>query len=180
MSQTMTRAPRHMTVRVDRPTSIEGLGTVGQAMSMAVVPVTADTLVGDALVLLDGYGVSCAPVINYTGRVVGLVTRSDLERRLGLGAFHSGPFLRRHRGQVGWYVADVMTQSGVIASADEPLGKAIVRMAEAEVDRIAVVETDGRPVGLMSHADLIKAVARWIRGDTPDGGKHGERRPFLE
>jgi CBS domain-containing protein len=53
-----------------------------------------------------------------------------------------------------------MTKSAVTASADEPLVEAVVRMAKARIDRLPVVDRDGRPVGILARDDVVRVLAR--------------------
>jgi CBS domain-containing protein len=70
-----------------------------------------------------------APVVDHE-RVEGVVTISDLEAPRPY-ARETRPFHRPHSGGSEWQVRDVMTESAVTASPEEPLVEAVVRMARA-------------------------------------------------
>jgi CBS-domain-containing membrane protein len=123
---------------------------------------------------LDEHGVCEAPVV-HGGRVVGVVTTADLVGRR-TSAQDTGPFLRPHHEARDWSVADVMTETAVMASPGEPLVAAILRMDEARVDRLPVVDPDGRAIGILARADVIRALARAARHVGTGGA---ELRPFL-
>jgi CBS domain-containing protein len=40
-------------------------------------------------------------------------------------------------------------------------------MEDAGVNRIPVVDGDGRPVGILTRDDVLRALARWLRRTTP-------------
>jgi len=143
-------------------------------MTESLVAVSPEAPVSVALGILDEHGVCEAPVV-HGGRVVGVVTTADLVGRR-TSAQDTGPFLRPHHEARDWSVADVMTETAVMASPGEPLVAAILRMDEARVDRLPVVDPDGRPIGILTRADVVRAVAQAAR----HGGAGGtERRPFL-
>jgi len=150
------------------------LGTVDEAMTESPVAVSPEAPVSVALGILDERRVGGAPVV-HAGRVVGVVTIADLVGRR-TSAQQTGPFLRPHHEARDWSVADVMSETAVVASPGEPLVAAILRMDEARVDRLPVVDPDGRPIGILARADVVRAVAQAAR----HGGTGGtERRPFL-
>jgi CBS domain-containing protein len=153
---------------------VELLGTVSEAMTENPVAVSPEAPVSVALAILDERRVGGAPVV-HGGRVVGVVTITDLVGRR-TSAQHTGPFLRPHHEARDWSVADVMTETAVVASPGEPLVDAVLTMDEAGVDRLPVVGPDDRPVGILARGDVVRAVARAAR----HGGAGGtERRPFL-
>jgi H+/Cl- antiporter ClcA/CBS domain-containing protein len=91
------------------------------------------------------------PVVDSTGRLVGMVTRSDLPE-----------FTLRE--DLGWLVvADLMSARPlIVAWPDEPLRDAAERMLEAGVGRLPVVSPDApqQLVGLLSRSDVLKALAQ--------------------
>ena len=153
---------------------VELLGTVSRAMTQSPVAVSPEAPVSVALAILEERAVGGAPVVQ-GGRVVGVVTIADLVGGR-TSAQHTGPPLRPNHEARDWSVADVMTETAVVASAGEPLVAAVLRMDEARVDRIPVVGPDGRPIGILARDDVVRAVARAAR----HGGTGGtEPRPLL-
>lgn len=134
------------------------LGSVEEAMTRSVVSVPRDMAAGEALTYLLRHGVGGAPVVEEE-HVVGVITTSDLDAPHPY-ARETGPFLRPHDGGSEWQVRDLMTESAVTASPDEPLIDAVVRMARAHVDRLPVVDRKGRPIGIVARDDVVQAVAR--------------------
>ena len=58
-----------------------------------------------------------------------------------------------------WQVSDVMTPDVVTASADAPVGEIVDKMVSCRVSGLAIVDDRGRPVGVVSQADLLPRVA---------------------
>ena len=152
----------------------ESLGTVGEWMTLAVVTLRPDMRTPDAVAMLRNHGVGGAPVVE-AGRLVGIATVSDLVA-LAPRAHATGPFLRPLRNQPEWCVRDVMSKSVCVATAEEPLVEAVIKMDDREVDRLPVVDADGRPVGILAREDVVRAVARVARRELVGPG---ERRPKL-
>jgi CBS domain-containing protein len=141
-----------------RSPCVDELGTVGAAMTRTVMWVSPDMSATDALAYLFRQGVGGAPVVDHE-RVEGVVTISDLAAPHPY-ARETGPFLRPHNGGAEWQVRDLMTDNAVTASQDEPLIEAVVRMARARVDRLPVVDRDGRPVGIVARDDVVRVLSR--------------------
>jgi len=56
-----------------------------------------------------------------------------------------------------------MTESPLTASSDEPLVDAVVRMARARIDRLPVVDHDGRSIGILARDDVVRVLALTAR-----------------
>ena len=146
------------TIASNRSWLVHALGPVAEAMTRTVIRVPPDLEASQALAYLYRSGVGGAPVVE-DGRVAGVVTISDLAAPRPF-ARESGPFLRPHDGGSEWQVRDLMTESAVTASPDEPLTEAVIKMARAHVDRLPVVDRDERPIGIVARDDVVRVLAR--------------------
>lgn len=146
------------TIASNRSWLVRALGPVADAMTRTVITVPPDMDVSQALAYLFRSGVGGAPVVAH-GRVVAVVTISDLAAPRPF-ARESGPFLRPHDGGSEWQVRDLMTESAVTASPDKPLTEAVIKMARAHVDRLPVVDREGRPIGIVARDDVVRVLAR--------------------
>jgi CBS domain-containing protein len=154
-----------MTATESTATSLEGLlGTVGEAMTGEVLVLEADTPVDVALRRLEHTQVSGAPVVDH-GRVVGVVTLRDLLVPVMADGpvMTSGPFHRHEHQLTGYRVHELMTAEPVTARTDWPLAQAILAMEQAGVNRLPVVDSGGRPAGILTRDDVLRVLARRIR-----------------
>jgi CBS-domain-containing membrane protein len=91
-------------------------------------------------------GVSGAPVVDDWGRVVGVVSKTDLLE-------HE---VTSQRG--GKTVADIMMSVAFTLPPEAPIGQAAALMAYEGVHRVVVVDHRGCVIGLVSTLDI----ARWL------------------
>jgi CBS domain-containing protein len=163
-----------MTATLSPATTLERLlGTVGEAMTAEVVALPADTPADVATRRLEHLQVSGTPVVDH-GRVVGVVTLRDLLAPvLADGPVQTtGPFHRHEHHLTGYRVRELMTAQPVCARADAPLAEAVVSMDQAGVNRVPVVDTGGRPVGILTRDDVLHVLARSLRRlGLPAGGR---------
>ena len=148
-----TRQLRRDGVLYAEPEDIDVLQTVTVGEVMTTDP---DTLQADASVLelsdrLSEAGYHGYPVVDADGRLVGVVTRSDLDR---LG----------DRDPATTTVAAIATTQVSTVTPDDPVFRAVRRMAALNVGRIPVVAAAdrGQLVGLVRRADLVEAYQRAI------------------
>jgi CBS domain-containing protein len=152
-----------MTATLEEQTTLERLlGTVGEAMRRDVVLLAADMTAEMALRRLDHKAISGAPVVDH-GRVVGVVTRRDLlvptllDDRVGSSALVPA----RHRDRLtGLRVRDLMSDEPVtVVQPHWPLTQAVRVMLGHGVNRVPVVDQAGRPLGILTRDDVVRAVA---------------------
>lgn len=88
------------------------------------------------------------PIVDETGRVVGVVTAGDLTR-----------LMEREAGWAERPVEDVMTRSPRLARPDELGSAAVHRMEEARIMALPVADSEGVLVGIVHLHDLMRAGA---------------------
>jgi predicted transcriptional regulator len=148
---------------VQEPASPELLGSVGGTMTQAVVLLAADMPAEWALRHLDRQAVSGGPVVDH-GRVVGVVTRRDLLVPVPERGSYADPL-------AGLRVRDLMTEEPVTARPDWPLVRAVRAMVDHGVNRLPVVDQAGRPLGILTRDDVLRAVAACHQKEAGDGGR---------
>jgi len=101
-----------------------------------------------AIALLKSARVRRLPVVDEEGRVVGMVTQTDLERFLSK-APSPGVVKRQH------HVEQVMVARVVTVSPDHPMEEAARLMVEHKIGSLPVIEED-RLVGIITETDIFK------------------------
>lgn len=138
-------------------------------MTTEVVTVPPSTPATSLARLLADRGISAAPVTDAGGRLLGVVTEADLLRRLAGAEDKPAGWLRRlfrdpdrqaaqYARTHGVEARDVMTEDVVSVGPDETAERCAHLMEERRVKRLPVVGEDGRLVGVVSRADLLRAV----------------------
>jgi CBS domain-containing protein len=144
-----------------------------QIMTKPVITVTPDaTILETANIMLNRH-VSGLPVVDATGKLVGIVSEGDFihrreigtERRRGrwlqfiLGSGRSASdFVREH----GCKISEVMNRSPVTITEDTPLADIADLMEKKNVKRLPVLR-DSKLVGIVTRANLLQAVASLAR-----------------
>ena len=67
-----------------------------------------------------------------------------------------------------------MTAEPVTARPDWPLEQAVLAMERAEINRLPVVDAAGRPAGILTRDDVLRALARRLRQPGPPA-RHGSQ-----
>ena len=137
-------------------------------MTKEVVTVPPATPATSLARLLTDRGISAAPVTDPGGRLLGIVTEADLLRRLAgaedkpagwLRKFFSNPDRQaeRYAKTHGMEARDVMTEEVIAVEPDATAEHCARVMEERGIKRLPVLQ-GGRLVGIVSRADLLRAV----------------------
>ncbi|CAD5291504.1 putative signal-transduction protein with CBS domains [Bosea sp. 62] len=146
---------------------------VRDVMSTRLVTISPEHSVWHAAQIMLAEHVSGLPVLDDGGALVGLVTEGDLLRRSELGTpLGDGGAPERARAYVqsrSWKVGALMSSPVLTIGEDAPLSKAAMLLGVHRIKRLPDVR-DPQLVGIVSRADLLKAIATGgpdaeIRGD---------------
>jgi len=110
-----------------------------------------------AIALLKSARVRRLPVVDEEGRVVGMVTQTDLERFLSK-APSPGVVKRQH------HVEQAMVARVVTVSPDHPMEEAARLMVEHKIGSLPVIEED-RLVGIITETDIFKQFVSILGGE---------------
>ena len=141
--------------------------TVAEVMTRRVHVASPSTPFKTLVRLIEENRVSAIPIVDETGRPVGIVSEADLlvkERRRDLQAESNLFQLRKHRherGKVGALLASELMSSPVISvGTDTTLGDAARLMHERNIKRLVVVDARGRIAGIVTRSDLLQVFMR--------------------
>jgi CBS domain-containing protein len=145
-------------------------------MTRSILSVTPDASLVEAIRLMLDNSVSGLPVIDDAGRLVGILTEGDLLRRGETGTERQRPrwleilmgpgrlaseYVRTH----GRKIDDLMTREPISVAPEAPLDKIVELMERHRIKRVPVIEGD-KLVGIVSRADLLRALARRLDEQT--------------
>ena len=114
--------------------------------------------------------ISAVPVVDEVGKLVGILTESDLMRRAEAGTEHpyswwvhflagdatvAADYVKSHAAKI----EDVMTSNVVTAAPETPLYEIATLLEEHQIRRVPIVDNVGNLVGIVSRANLIQIVA---------------------
>lgn len=145
-------------------------GTVGKIMTRNVVTVTPDTSIREAAKVMSDNRISGVPVVDGEGRLVGMVSEADLLRdrsgtsereswwldMLADGEKLSPDFINYVRAGNNM-VRRVMNADVTSVTETTPLSEVAQLIVDKGIKRLPVVQ-DGRLVGIVSRADLVRAL----------------------
>jgi CBS domain-containing protein len=140
--------------------------TVDDVMTRVVVSVEETAGYRDVVDLLIGRRISAVPVVDAFERVTGVVSESDLLRKIEY-AGDEAPRLfegRRRRGERGkalaGTVAELMNAPAVTVAAEATVADAARLMDGENVKRLPVVDGLDRLIGIVTRGDLLKVHLR--------------------
>lgn len=126
--------------------------TVADVMTHVVAAVGRDAGIDEIVETLHARRVSALPVLAGDGRVVGVVSESDV---IAAELEDAGPGRRPTAGQL-------MSAPAVTVHPDASVAQAARTMLDRRVKRLPVVDVEDRLRGIVSRADVLKI---FLRGD---------------
>lgn len=167
----------------------------GDVMTTEVTTVAPDTSIQAVAAVLSEKGISGVPVVDAADRMVGIVSEGDLIHRTEIGTD------RRNGKRRSWWLdvigadrereirdyikshartaEDVMTRDVVWVTDVTPLAEVATLLETKKIKRVPVIR-DGKLVGIISRANLVRALAA-TKNETPTGEASDEaiRRNLL-
>ena len=104
------------------------------------VTIRKEATVGDALQLMHDNHIGGIPVVDEEGKLIGIVTNRDLRFQ----SDHKLP------------ISEVMTCDNLVTTTSPDLGEASKILLEHKIEKLPVVDNDGRLVGLITYRDITK------------------------
>src|SRR5271168_150588 len=155
-----------------------------EVMTTKVITVGENASVADVAKLLAERGISAVPVVDKQNRVIGMVSEGDLLHRTETGTEKcrswwlemmastnqlAGDYIKSHSANV----KDVMTRDVISVSDTTPLADIAILLEANRIKRVPVVR-DGKLVGIVSRANLVRALAMAIN-QSPSGAEAEDR-----
>ncbi len=138
-------------------------------MSTDPVCVSPSTRIRELARLFEEHEISGAPVVDQEGKVVGIVTKTDLIRRCSEGTDELPPaYLFEILGEQGEAedvsevipeplvcVEDFMTEDPLMVNSSTPASTVARLMYERGVHRVIVSDDETFPIGIITSMDLL-------------------------
>ncbi len=139
-------------------------------MVSPVITVSEGATVREVAKILIEQRVSGVPVLDGTGKLVGIVSEGDLLHRVEAGTERRRPWwLEAFAGE--WTletdyvkahalkVCDVMRRNVITAAPETPLYEIAELLEKHQIKRVPIVSRGGDLVGIVSRANLVRAIA---------------------
>jgi CBS domain-containing protein len=161
-------------------------------MTTEVVTIDEDATAREAAALMLRHRISALPVVDRSGKLVGIVSEGDLMRRAELGTERerswwlellttnrdlAADYVKAHGRKVG----EIMTRNPITATPATPINTIAMMLEKHGIKRVPVLD-HGKLVGVVSRANLLQALAG-LKFETPPAraGKDAEiREEILE
>jgi CBS domain-containing protein len=153
-------------------------------MTTNVITVDENASIQSAAKLMVEHGISAVPVVNRDKRVIGMVSEGDLLHRAETGTELrrswwlelasstnklAGEYIKSHSGKV----KDVMTRDVLSVTEETPVADIAVLLETNRIKRVPVLR-DGKLVGIVSRANLVRALAMTIN-EVANGAEADDR-----
>ncbi len=149
-------------------------------MNTSVVSIGPRATLGEVVEILADNKISGLPVVDPEGKLVGVITETDIVDFAT--KLHVVPLI----GTSGWIspyvdvtemtkfkkgftllaktkVEKVMSKRPVTVAEDVQIHEVALLMKKKDVNRILVVDKEGKVVGIIARADLVNFLAEWKR-----------------
>ncbi len=147
--------------------------TVSDVMSDNPITVKPEMPLKEAIKILAEQRISGLPVVNENGKLVGIVSETDLMWQesgatpppyimlLDSVIFLENParYEKEIHKALGETVGDVMTKNPLTTTPDQLLSAAAKLMHERNIHRLPVLDNNGEVIGILTRGDIIRAMA---------------------
>jgi CBS domain-containing protein len=147
--------------------------TVADVMAHDVITVTPTTPLATAVRLLVDRQISGLPVVDEAGKLVGVISESDLiwrEKGIDMPPHimfldsviylqNSAKYDLELHKVLGQTVGEVMTAPPISIHATATLPAAARIMHDKKIHRLPVVDPEHRPIGIITQGDIVRAIA---------------------
>ncbi|MCT7968572.1 CBS domain-containing protein [Laspinema sp. D1] len=147
--------------------------TVAEIMTRDPLVVTSETSLDEAIQIMAERRFSGLPVVDAEGKLMGIISQGDLMWResgvtpppyimvLDSVIYLENPakYQRDLHKALGQTVGEVMTKNPQTIRPDKSLREAAELMHEKGVHRLPVIDSAGKPIGILTRGDIVRAMA---------------------
>jgi CBS domain-containing protein len=120
--------------------------------------------------ILSEKNISGLPVLDKENKVIGIITQADILSTVGVRKEHTFKDLLKHmfgepipERKTGDIVGDIMASPAATINPDANIAEAAQMMDVKRIRRLPVVDDKNTLLGIISRADILKAVLRNLK-----------------
>ncbi|MBD2040754.1 CBS domain-containing protein [Microcoleus sp. FACHB-672] len=147
--------------------------TVADVMSRDLIIVRPETPLQEAIEILAERRISGLPVVDETGKLVGILSETDLMVRATgttppayITLLDSVIYLKNpatherdlHKA-LGQTVGEVMSQNPITITPDKSLTDAARQIHDRKIHRLPVLDANGHLIGILTRGDIVREMA---------------------
>jgi len=143
---------------------------VQDVMTRDVISVVKYDSVVQVAHILSEKNISGLPVVNKENRVIGIITQADILSIMGVRKGNTFKDLLKHmlgeplpECKSGDIVGEIMAAPALTIKANASIAEAVQIMDERKIRRLPVVDSKDKLIGIISRADILKAVIRNLK-----------------
>ena len=140
---------------------------VRDVMTRDVITIKSAADLHEAAKILSDHRISGMPVVDDNNKVIGVISEADILTLAGMSREHTfKDILRNLLGEpvparkTGSTVGDVMSFPPITSKGDDEIGDVAKIFDERRIKRLPVVDDEGRLIGIVSRADIVRAIGR--------------------
>jgi CBS domain-containing protein len=143
---------------------------VRDVMTTNVISITKYESIMHVANILTEKNISGLPVIDKEQKVIGIITQADILSMVGVGREHTFKDLLKYmlgeplpERRMGDLVGDIMTSPALTIKPAANIAEAVRIMDEKRIRRLTVVDEKGQLIGILTRADILKAVINKLK-----------------
>jgi len=140
---------------------------VGDVMTRDAIAIRTHADIHEAARLLSEHRISGLPVVDEESVVLGVVTEADILSMTGMEKEHTFKDILRHllgeplpERKRGNNVGEIMSSPAITTRPDADIRDVARILDEKRIKRLPVVDEGNRLVGVISRADIVRAMRR--------------------
>ena len=123
----------------------------------------------EAVNSLIRHKISGAPVVDHLNRVIGVVSEKEIISKVSSESAYSfmeiSDQFRKNKACIAASmkrisVCDIMTSPAITAVRDASIAAITALFAEKNINQLPIIETDCRPIGIITHSDVMQFYAK--------------------
>ncbi len=141
--------------------------TAGDVMTKGVITAKGDSDIREVSALLSQNRISGLPVVDEEDHVIGVVSEADILFMAGMEKGHTFKDILRHilgdplpKRKHGDRIGDIMSSPAITTRPEADIREVAGILESKRIKRLPVVDSENRLLGIISRADIVRAMSR--------------------